>query len=100
MIVNLTLIVYFIVVTISMVRYKRLTMPFKILSLSILFEFLVTLTNPYIIVKYKNNVLLSQIETAVTYILYALIYYYLLKNKYLKKVILISIILMTAFSYI
>jgi hypothetical protein len=88
----------FILSVMSMIRYKRLTMPFKILSLYFIFELLVTIFDQWEIAKYKHNTITVHIETSGTYIFFGLIYYFLFKNKYIKASILTSIVLVTAFS--
>ncbi len=47
----------FILVAMSMVRYKRLTIPFKILSLYFIFELLITIFDQWEIAKYKHNII-------------------------------------------
>lgn len=100
MIDKIVLILSFVIALIGMVRYKTLTLPFKLLSFSLLFALLVNVANIYIIARYKTNAPLSHIETIIGYIFYAFIYYFLFKNKYIKKFILISIFLITIFFFI
>lgn len=80
--------------------YKRLTMPFKVLSWYLVFELFITLFDKWEIDNYKTNVIQQHIEAAGTYIFFGLIYYYLFKNKYITTSILVSIILVTIFSII
>lgn len=97
---NLLLVLSFMVAVTGMVRYKRLTMPFKILSLYFVFEILIILFDEWEIAKYKTNVIQLHIETSGTYIFFGLIYYFLFKSKYIKVLILASVILVIVFSLI
>jgi hypothetical protein len=97
MFAKLVLALSFVVVVIGLARYKRLTMPFKLLSISLLIGFLIDAGNSYYIAIYKNNYGLSHAQTIIEYIFYALIYYYLFKSKYIKKLVLFSIMLVITF---
>ena len=97
MIGNLSLILSFIITLIGVVRFRKLTMPFKLLAVYLLYAFFLDLLNIYITEKYKTNAFLIQIQTITNYILYSLIYYYLFKNESIKKLILILIIAVTVF---
>jgi hypothetical protein len=97
MFAKLVLVLSFIVVVIGMTRYKKLTMPFKLLSIYLLIGFLIDAGNSYYIVTYKNNVAISDMETVLEPIFYALIYYYLFKSKYNKMFALFSLILIITF---
>jgi hypothetical protein len=100
MISSIILIISFATAVIGMVCYKRLTMPFKILSVYLVYLFVDNVVNQYVNAVYKSNVPVLHIETIANYIFFSLIYYYLLKNKYLKKAILVSIVLVTLFFFI
>lgn len=89
-----------ILAVIGMVCYKRLTMPFRVLSWYLVFELFIVLFDKWEIYNYKTNVIQHHIEAPGTYIFFGLIYYILFKNKYIKASILASIILVTIFSVI
>lgn len=89
-----------ILVIIGMVCYKRLTMPFRILSWYLVFELFITLFDKWEIDNYKTNVIQHHIEAPGTYIFFGLVYYFLFKSKYLKASILVSIILVTTFAIV
>jgi hypothetical protein len=90
----------FVVVVIGVVRYKSLTMPIKLLTISLLIDFLIDVGNSYYIAIYKNNYGLSQAQTIIEYIFYALIYYYLVKSKYIKKFVLFCTVLAVIYFFI
>jgi hypothetical protein len=100
MISNIILVLSFATAVIGMVCYKRLTMPFKLLSAYLVYSFLDNVVNQYINAVYKNNVPVLHIETIANYLFFSFIYYYLLKNKLVKKAILVSIVLVTLFFFI
>jgi hypothetical protein len=100
MISSIALILSFATAIVGMVSYKRLTMPFKLLSVYLLYSFLDNVVNQYVNAVYKNNVPVLHVETIANYIYFSLIYYYLLKNKYIKKAILVSIVVVTLFFFI
>ncbi|HTK19640.1 MAG TPA: hypothetical protein VL442_09015 [Mucilaginibacter sp.] len=89
-----------ILAIIGMVCYKRLTVPFRVLSWYLVFELFITLFDKWEIDNYRTNVIQHHIEAPGTYIFFGLIYYLLFKNKYIKKSILTSIVLVTIFSII
>jgi hypothetical protein len=67
------------------------------LTFSVMITFLTEIGGEIFIVQHKNNSSLSHIEIIANYILYSFIFIYLLKNKTLKKGILILMILAIAF---
>lgn len=93
--INITSIIYFIilsiVILIGMVRFLRLTIPFKLLLLYVLTTLLGELASKFFAIKYKNNMPVSHISAMTEFILNALIYYFLFRSMVLKKVILICI---------
>jgi hypothetical protein len=97
---NLILLIVFILAVMGMIRFKKLTIPIKILSGYLLFEFSFIIFDKYEITRYKINAPAKHVENLVTYIFFALIYYVLFKNKLLKKSILASIVIVTLFSII
>jgi hypothetical protein len=98
MLYYLVLSISFLVAIAGMVRFKRLTMPFKTLTILIIFDFLLTTVgNTYVIKIYKNNALISHIQTLDNYIFYSLVYYQLFRNTLIKTGISILLILITVF---
>jgi hypothetical protein len=94
---NVVLALSFIVAIIGVARFKKVTTPFKLLSFYLLFEFLDNLLDDYLINTYKNNFPLLHLETIANYIFFSIIYYQLFKNGYIKKLIKISMVLVTMF---
>jgi hypothetical protein len=88
----------FIISIIGMVRFKRLTIPFKILALSVIANLLMEVLSEIFIAKYHSNALVMHIECAIGYVFYASIYFYLLKSRILKKLTIISIALVLILS--
>jgi len=82
-----------IVLGIGAMRYKKLTLPFKVLTWSVLIVFLFNVIGKVYSNRYKSNAPILQLESIAEYVFYALIYYYLFKNKTIKKVILSSIVI-------
>jgi hypothetical protein len=86
-----------IVSGIGIIRYKWLTKPFKILTLSVIVSLLLTIMSHIVSARYRNNAPIINLETITGYIFYSLAYYYLFKSEKMKIIILISIGLMTVF---
>jgi len=100
---NLTIIYDFLLTTvlgIGFLRYKKLTVPFKILTLSVIATLLLAILNQISINRYKHNYPILHLECITGYIFYSLTYYYLFKDKKIKKLILISIAIVTVFFFI
>jgi hypothetical protein len=74
-----------------MVRYQKLTIPFRILVLSLVLTIALEIFARFLTVKFKNNAVAYHLMSANGYIFFPLIYCYLFKNKRLKRFILISI---------
>jgi hypothetical protein len=86
-----------VVALIGMARFKKLTMPFKILVFWQLVDFIIDSCNQLCIHIYKNNALLTHTQTIVEYVSYAVIYYYLIRSKQIKIFILGSIAVLFVF---
>lgn len=89
-----------IVMGVGIIRYKKLTRPFKVLAWSVIISFFLELLSYIFAVRFKNNAPIAHIENIVWYIFYAIIYYDLLKNEKLKKTILVSIVIVTVFGLV
>jgi hypothetical protein len=87
----------FVVLCIGIARYKRLSLPFRILTWTVFAVFLTELTSYYFVTKYRFNGPVLQVLCIEEYVLYSTVYYYLFKNKAIKRFILLSIILMVIF---
>lgn len=77
---------------ICLFRYQRLTFPFKILAWAAITSFILTLLANFFNLKYKNNAPILQIDCVTEFIFFSVIYFYLFKNRLIKKAITISII--------
>jgi hypothetical protein len=84
----------------GMVRYKKLTRPFKIVTLSVIATLLLSLLGSFLAVKYKNSLVAGHIGAICDYIFYSAAYYYLFKNEVIKKSIFVLVILFIAFGII
>jgi hypothetical protein len=96
--------IYFIIIlgvsTIGMVRYKLLTIPFKILAFSVLFTLFWEVLAEFSAVLYKTNALISHFQGVSGYIFHAIIFYYLFRDTTLKKIVLFSIFFVVIFAVI
>ncbi len=85
---------------ICLLRYQRLTFPFKILAWAVITSFILKLLANFFAIKYKNNAPILQIDCITEFIFFSVIYYYLFKNKLIKKAIAVSIIIIVAAFFI
>ncbi len=85
---------------IALVRYQKLTFPFRILAWSVIIACLLSILANIFTLKYRNNAPILQIECIVEYVFYSLTYYYLFKNKLIKKTIAILIIMISVSFFI
>jgi hypothetical protein len=97
MIGNVVLILSFLIAVIGTVRFKKLTVPFKIFVIWLVIDFVLDASNSYIINVYKNNYRLSHVLCIFEFSFYAIIYYLLLRSKFIKKFILVTIALFFIF---
>lgn len=91
------IIILTIVLVVGLIRFRKLSVPFKIVTFSVAVTLLMEIGGELLAINHKNNSSLSHIESIANYILYSFTFLYLLKNKTLKKVILVLILLVTAF---
>jgi hypothetical protein len=87
-------------VIIGILRYNRLTTPFKILAFSMIANLAIDILSDIFNAKYKSNAPVIHVEAVTEFVFYALVYYYLSTSKRTKKVIVVSIIAISAFSVI
>ena len=81
-----------IVGIIGMIRYKSLSLPFKILTWSSFMAFLLAVASRVVSARYKNNFPILHLECITEFVFYSLVYYYLFKNKVIREAIIIIII--------
>jgi hypothetical protein len=86
-----------IVSGIGIIRYKKLTTPFKVLTWSVFMVLLFNILSKIFSIRYRTNAPILQCECITEYIFYSLTYYCLFKNKTIKKAILISIAVISVF---
>lgn len=77
---------------IGVIRYKWLSLPFKILTWSSFMAFLLAIASKVFSFRYKNNIPILHLECITEFVFYSVVYYYLFKNKVIRKVIIVSII--------
>jgi hypothetical protein len=98
MLENIALAFSLIIALIGMVRFKKMTMPFKLLAIWFVVDFILdSCGNPLCIAIYKNNALLSHIETIGEFLFFSTAYYYLFKEIWIKKLVLDCIIALSVF---
>lgn len=80
-----------IVLMVGLVRYRKLTVPFKVLTICVIFTFILEVIAEFFSASDKNNSALSHIESLTNYFFYSLTFFYLFENRRIKKTILVSI---------
>jgi hypothetical protein len=101
MINNISLILSILVCLIGIVRFTKLTMPFKLLVILQLIDLLLTTLGVKLVeTKYRNNALILHVQACNSFIFYTIIYYLLLKNKHIKKFLLVFIFIVPIFCFI
>jgi len=97
-------IIYFIILLIPLitgvVRYKKLTIPFKILTFSVIVALFWEILSEIFALRYNNNAFISHLQGVSGYIFYSIVFFYLFKSSLTKKAVLISVILVIIFSII
>jgi len=95
---NIVLAFSLIIAIIGVVRFKKMTMPFKLLAIWLVIDFLLdSCGNPLCIAIFKNNALLSHTETIGEFLFFASTYYYLFKEIWIKKLVMGCIITLSVF---
>ncbi len=93
--------IYFVILLIAlaigMVRYKKLTIPFKILAFSVLVTIVLEVVSRFFALKYQNNALILHFMSICGYIFYSAIYFLLFKSKVIRKAIKVFIPLLIVF---
>src|ERR1700733_7879034 len=81
-----------IVGIIGIIRYKWLSLPFKILTWSSFMACLLAILSKIWNTRYRNNIPILHLECITEFVFYSVVYYYLFKNKGIKKVVVVAII--------
>jgi hypothetical protein len=84
----------------GIVKFRKLTMPFKLLAIWLLTDLLFYVLNKLCIAIYHNNVLYYHVQSMFEYSAYALIYYHLFINRRVKQIVLYSIPIVVMLSII
>jgi hypothetical protein len=90
----------FLVWLIGMIRYKGLTMPFKVITWGVFVTFVLSVLSRYFAHAYQNNAPIIHLESITAYIFYSLTFYYLFKSILIKKIIAISIVIFVVLAII
>ena len=91
------ILISFIAALVGMVRYKKLTMPFKILSIYLVLVFIQEIVNKFYIILHKNNYIIMHAGTLIKCVSLSIIYYYLFQKKTAKTISGILTSLLTVF---
>jgi hypothetical protein len=95
---NIVLALSIIVAIMGVIRFKKMTMPFKLLAIWLVIDVILdTVGNRLCIAIYKNNALLTNTETIGEFVFFAGAYYFLLRKSWAKKLVLGSIIALSVF---
>lgn len=98
---SVRIIIYFlvliIVILLGIVNFKKLTIPFKLLTVIVTVTILIEITAKFCAVKFKNNMPVSHIASLFEYIFFSLTFYYLFKSSLIKKTIIVLMIIMCFF---
>jgi len=91
------LLLLLLVLVTGVVRYKKLTTPFKILTLLIISTLLLEISAKICAVRFRNNLPVMHIISITQYLFYSFAYYHLFKNNIIRNSILASIFLFIIF---
>jgi hypothetical protein len=98
---NITLIIYYsllsIIIVTGIVRYKRLTIPYKILLLYIGVTLILEILSLICRYRYKNNLPVEHVASYSEFLLNSLVFYHLFRSKQTKKIIMVCIAAITVF---
>jgi hypothetical protein len=98
---RITSIIYYfllsVVIIIGIVRYKKLTIPYKILLLYVGITLILEVLSVIWANIYQNNMPIMHISSCSEFLLTALVFYYLFKNRLIKRIISISIAVIILF---
>ncbi len=89
-----------IIIGVAIMRYKKLTSPFRALSVSVIITFFMSILSNFFSRTFKTNAPVLHVAAICEYIFFATAYYYLFKSKIIKKLILISLIVLVVFFFI
>jgi hypothetical protein len=85
---------------IGIIRYKMLSRPFKVLTISMIASLIIVVLSSIFVIKYKTNVPILHLEAIAQFIFYAVIYYYLFTDQRIINAVTIFIIFFSVFSII
>lgn len=97
-ITNLYCLLLLFVSFIGLFRYRKLTKPFRVLAVSVFIVFIFNVASQILIARYHNNAPSLQVETITEFVIYAYIYYLLLKSALIKKLLGIVIFIAVLFA--
>ena len=86
-----------IIIVIGIVRYKKLTIPYKILILYVALNLAFEAISVFWANKYKNNMPIMHVASYSEFLLNTLAFYYLFKSHFTKRMIIIGIAVITLF---
>jgi hypothetical protein len=89
-----------VVLSIGMVRFKKLTIPFKILAFSVAATFLLDSLAKIFGLLYRTNAPILHLECLVLFIFYSLIYYHLFQSGIVKKMVFFAAMAVIVFAII
>jgi len=81
----------------GIVRYRKLTMPFRVLTWSVPTILVYNILSPIFSARYKTNAPILQLECITDFTFYLTAYYFLFKNKLIKKTIVTSLVIAFVF---
>lgn len=94
------LVLLLIVLAIGVVRYRKLTTPFKILTLLIGLTLMCESVKKIVAILFKNSMPIEHLSGIIECILFSLCYFYLLKRKPLKRFIsILAVCLLTLYLF-
>lgn len=93
MVTAVAFIIYlFIIVSFGLYCYNRLSLPFKLLTYSVIVALILEIFSLILVVKYRHNAPVIQVECITEYIFFMLTFYFLFIKKRIKDIIAFCII--------
>jgi hypothetical protein len=89
-----------IVSIIGMVRYKKLTIPFKLITILIFLTLLLEVIAKGCAIKYKNNIPVLHIISITEYVLFSVIYYFSFKSRVIRISIITALGIFIVFFFV
>jgi hypothetical protein len=91
------LILLLLVSAVGMYRYHKITIPGKILAWSVIAVLLCNVLNKVWSAVYHTNAPILHVESIIEFVFYSLVFYCLFKNKIIKTIVVVCIIILTVF---